>query len=43
MKLRLLLSLTALVIIAVVVLGAAAYVHNHPNVYAKEERRHFGG
>jgi hypothetical protein len=41
MKLRLLLSLTVLVIIAVVVLGAAEYVHIHPDVYGKEMRGHF--
>jgi hypothetical protein len=38
MKPRLLLSLTALVVIAVIVLGAAVYVHNHSNVYTNEER-----
>jgi hypothetical protein len=43
MKLRLLLSLTALVILAVVMLGAAEYVHQHPDVYAKEVRKHFRG
>jgi hypothetical protein len=43
MKPRLLLALTALVIIAVVVLGAAEYVHKHPDVYAKEMRGHFRG
>jgi hypothetical protein len=41
MKIRLVLSLSALVIIAVIILGAAGYVNAHPNMYSKEERGFF--
>jgi hypothetical protein len=43
MKTKLLLSLTALVMIAFIVIGAAGYVYVHPNVYSIEERGHFRG
>jgi hypothetical protein len=37
-KIKLMLSLLALLMIAFVVLGAAEYVYSHPNVYSKEVR-----
>jgi hypothetical protein len=43
MKIRLVLSLSALVIIAVIILGAAGYVNAHPDTYSKEERGRFRG
>jgi hypothetical protein len=43
MKTKLLLSLTVLVMIAVIVIGAAGYVYAHPNVYSIEERRQLRG
>jgi heme/copper-type cytochrome/quinol oxidase subunit 4 len=42
MKIKLILSITVLVIIAVVILGSAGYVYAHPNTYSKDvrEERH---
>jgi hypothetical protein len=43
-KIKLMLSIMALLIIAFVVLGAAGYVYSHPDVYSKEvrgDRQHF--
>ncbi|MDB5054728.1 MAG: hypothetical protein JWM44_2778 [Bacilli bacterium] len=38
MKTKLILSLSALVIIAAVILGSAGYIYAHPNAYPKEVR-----
>jgi hypothetical protein len=39
MRTKFILSILALVLVAVVILGSAGYIYAHPNAYPKEEPR----
>jgi hypothetical protein len=41
MKIKFSLSLIGLMMVALVILGSAAYIYAHPNAYPQENRREF--